>query len=68
VDFQKFNSLPDIIGCPGCADAPVEWIEIKSGHKTKKIEFEDGDNIPEIKELISTPKNSQSDRVLRRKF
>ncbi len=52
VDFQKFNSLPDRIGCPGCADAPVEWIEIRSGDKTKKIEFESGDNIPEIKNLI----------------
>ena len=52
VDFQKFYSLPDRIGCPGCADAPVEWIEIKDGDKTKKIEFENGDNIPEIKKLI----------------
>jgi len=52
VNFQKINSLPDRIGCPGCADAPVEWIQIESGNKTKKIEFENGDNIPEIKELI----------------
>jgi len=52
VDFQKFNSLPNRIGCPGCADAPVEWIEIEYGDKTKKIEFEKGDNIPEIKKLI----------------
>lgn len=54
VDFQKFQSLPDKIGCPGCADAPVEWIEISYDDKTKKIEFEKGDNIPEIKELILT--------------
>ncbi|GKS67548.1 hypothetical protein YTPLAS73_10950 [Nitrosarchaeum sp.] len=54
VDFKKFDSLPDRIGCPGCADAPVEWIEIKSANKTKKIEFESGDNIPEIKKLILT--------------
>jgi hypothetical protein len=52
IDFQKFNSLPDRIGCPGCADAPVEWIEISSGDTTKKIEFENGDAIPEIKNLI----------------
>ena len=26
VDFKKISSLPDRIGCPGCADAPVEWI------------------------------------------
>lgn len=53
VDFQKFQSLPDRIGCPGCADSPVEWIEISYGDKTKKIEFEKGDSIPEIEELIS---------------
>ncbi|MGD8299972.1 MAG: hypothetical protein PVJ16_08070 [Nitrosopumilaceae archaeon] len=52
VDFQKFNSLPDKIGCPGCADAPVEWIEISYGGKTKKIEFEARESIPEITQLI----------------
>ncbi|MGI0056043.1 MAG: hypothetical protein ACREAK_01580, partial [Nitrosarchaeum sp.] len=51
IDFQKFNALPDRIGCPGCADAPVEWIEISYGHTTKKIEFENGDLIPEIDNL-----------------
>ncbi|EGG42145.1 Hypothetical protein Nlim_0984 [Candidatus Nitrosarchaeum limnium SFB1] len=53
IDVQKFNSLPDRIGCPGCADAPVEWIEITFGNKTKRIEFENGDDIPEINKLIS---------------
>ena len=52
VDFQKFNSLPDNIGCPGCADAPIEWIEITKGTKTKKIQFEVVDDAPEIKKLI----------------
>lgn len=53
VDFQKFNSLPDKIGCPGCADAPVEWIEISYGEKTKRVEFESHDKIPEIDQLIA---------------
>ena len=52
IDFEKFNSLPDRIGCPGCADAPVEWIEISYGGKTKKIEFEARESIPEITQLI----------------
>jgi hypothetical protein len=52
VDFQKFNSLPDKIGCPGCADAPVEWIEISYGEKTKRVEFESQDEIPEIDQLV----------------
>ncbi len=52
VDFQKFNSLPDRIGCPGCTDNLVEWIEISDGEKTKKIEFEPEDEIPEIDNLV----------------
>ena len=54
VDFEKFKSLPDNIGCPGCADAPIEWIEITKGDITKKIQFEVIDDAPEIKELILT--------------
>jgi len=52
IDFKKFNSLPDSIGCPGCADAPVEFIEITKGDTTKKIQFEVIGDAPEIKELI----------------
>ncbi|MFB5606451.1 MAG: hypothetical protein ACE5R7_09200, partial [Nitrosarchaeum sp.] len=52
IDFEKFNSLPSKIGCPGCADAPIEWIEISYGNKMKKIEFENHDEIPEILDLI----------------
>lgn len=52
VDFEKFGLLPDRVGCPGCADAPVEWIEITYGNKAKKIEFERGDEIPEIKKFV----------------
>ncbi|MCV0367318.1 MAG: hypothetical protein K5798_08685 [Nitrosopumilus sp.] len=52
IDFDQFRSLPDKIGCPGCADAPVEWIEISYDDKTKRIEFENGDEIPELSELI----------------
>ena len=52
IDLQKFNSIPERIGCPGCADGIVEWIEISDGKKTKKIEFEPKDSIPEINELV----------------
>jgi hypothetical protein len=52
IDFQKFNSLPDNIGCPGCADAPIEWIEISNEDNTKKIQYEVVDDVPEIKQLI----------------
>ncbi len=68
IDFQKFVTLPDKIGCPGCADAPVNWIEISDGNQTKKIEYENQDNIPEIKQLraileeITTTLNTKLDQ------
>lgn len=52
VDFQQFNSLPDNIGCPGCADAPIEWIEISNVDNTKRIQYEVVGDVPEIKQLI----------------
>ena len=68
IDFQKFVTLPNKIGCPGCADAPVNWIEISDGNQTKKIEYENQDDIPEIKQLrtileeITTALNSKLDQ------
>jgi len=53
IDLQKFNSLPERIGCPGCADGIVEWIEISDGKKDKKIEFEPKDNVLEIDQLVT---------------
>jgi len=52
IDFQKFNLLPERIGCSGCADGIVEWIEISDGKKTKKIEFEPKDDVPEIDQFV----------------
>ena len=54
IDFEEFRLLPNKIGCPGCADAPIDWIEITYDDETKRIEFERGDETPEIKELVLT--------------
>lgn len=53
IDLQKFNSLPERIGCPGCADGIVEWIEISDGKKAKKIEFEPKDDVQEINQFVT---------------
>ena len=52
IDFEKFNALPEYIGCPGCADAPVEYIVITKGDISKKVNFEIVVDAPEIKGLI----------------
>jgi len=53
-DVDKFNSLPDRIGCPGCADNAVITIEISNSTHSKSISFEPEDNIPEIDSLRQT--------------
>ena len=53
-DFDQFNSLPDRIGCPGCADNVVITIEISNSTHSKSISFEPEDKIPEIDPLRQT--------------
>ena len=53
-DFDQFNSLPDKIGCPGCADNAAITIEISNSTHSKSISFESEDNIPEIDPLRQT--------------
>jgi DNA-binding beta-propeller fold protein YncE len=53
-DFDKFNSLPDRIGCPGCADNSVITIKISNSTHSKSISFEPEDKIPEIDPLRQT--------------
>ena len=43
VDFASFEAFPDTIGCPGCADAEVFFIEIQYENKLKRVTFEEFD-------------------------
>lgn len=60
INFEKFNLLPDVIGCPGCGDGPIWWIEISDGFRTKKVTFESLDELSEIKYLALELKIIQS--------
>ncbi len=40
VNTREFNDLPDIIGCPDCADGGSEWIEITTSSGSKKVTYE----------------------------
>lgn len=53
LDSEKFYALPEIIGCPDCADGGSEWIEIITKEKTVKVTFEFGEDIPELTELLA---------------
>lgn len=53
IDSKKFFELPEIIGCPDCADGGSEWIEIEvlSGKK-HKVTFEYMNEPIELKDFI----------------
>jgi hypothetical protein len=40
ISYHDLVSLPERIGCPGCADEGLEWVEIKeSGTESKRVAF-----------------------------
>ncbi|CAF4279798.1 unnamed protein product, partial [Rotaria sordida] len=44
--------LDDRIGCPGCADGGIEWIEVNWSKESKRVTFEYEALINGIEELI----------------
>lgn len=40
VNFDEFNQLDSVIGCPDCADGGAEWIEIRHNGHVHKVIFE----------------------------
>ena len=61
VNLDEFNALPDIIGCPDCADGGGEWIEISDGETNKRVDFEFGTSVPDIEDLIMKLRDLRED-------
>jgi len=54
VDLNEFFSLPEIIGCPDCADGGAEWVEIENfSGKKYRVTFEYGNAPEELKDVVS---------------
>jgi len=51
IDFEYFQSLDDVYGCPDCADGGAEFIEIIYEGVTKQVTFEAYTEIDGIQEL-----------------
>ena len=45
VDLIKFYKLPQVIGCPDCADGGAEWIEIGTKNKTYESNLSTGQTL-----------------------
>ncbi len=52
VDMQTLQALPDVLGCPDCADGGAEWIDVELGSTQKRVTFEFGAAIPSIQPLL----------------
>ncbi len=52
VDWDTFSDLPEVIGCPDCADGGGEWIEINVAGESHRVTFENAATIDAIQPLI----------------
>lgn len=52
INSRTFLALDDTIGCPGCADGGIEWIQINWINGMKRVTFESGNAIKGLEALI----------------
>lgn len=45
IDETALTALPEVVGCPGCADGPTEWLEVRRGTFQKRVRFSPGDDL-----------------------
>ena len=61
-DTSGIMKLDSTIGCPGCADGGIEWIEVRSVEGTKQVVFPLGAEVPAIADLL------EKIRAIRKRF
>ena len=61
VDWNVFSELPEIVGCPDCADGGGEWIEVNVAGESHRVTFENGINIDAIQPLIERIRSLRGD-------
>lgn len=57
---SEFFDLPEIIGCPDCADGGAEWVTIIENGKSKKVTFDYGKAPAAIKELVDKLRETEA--------
>ncbi len=53
VDRAALNALPNEIGCPDCADGGGEWLEVDFGDARKRVTFDRGADVPQVRQLLT---------------
>ena len=61
VNWDAFSEMPEVIGCPDCADGGGEWIEVTVAGESHRITFEQGATIEAIQPLIERMRLLRSD-------
>ena len=51
-DPARLETVPDVLGCPDCADGGAEWVEIETRTKTERVMFEFGTSVEALDELL----------------
>lgn len=58
LDWEAFKALDETLGCPGCADGPIETITISDGKgTTKTVKMEAGMQIEGLNEFLQSLRN-----------
>lgn len=53
LDIDNLVDTEETIGCPGCADAPIETLRVESGDFSKEVRMNMGEDVPSIQALLN---------------
>ncbi|MCZ4242591.1 hypothetical protein [Pedobacter punctiformis] len=53
LNATKLSDLPEVIGCPDCADGGAEWVSVSADGKQYKITFEYGKAPKELEKVVA---------------
>jgi len=53
LNVSQVSNLPEVIGCPDCADGGAEWISVTADGKTYKITYDYGKAPKELEAAVA---------------
>ncbi|RZK17040.1 MAG: hypothetical protein EOO86_13540 [Pedobacter sp.] len=53
LNASQISNLPEVIGCPDCADGGAEWISVTADGKTYKITYDYGKAPKELEAAVA---------------
>lgn len=53
LDMDALAKTEATIGCPGCADEPIETLKVNDGEKSYEIRMNQGAEVPTIQKLLN---------------